>query len=125
MEKDVPNEAGSLLQLFTTLSSGDGLYHTPEKAVPVGVSRIHGCCPVRATGGSLLPCGRYLLAPLAENTKGGKGVMVLRVKPTPTRFPTISLYTPMDNTPLHSIPSVCRPWGGCGGQWAYWLDLTG
>ncbi len=34
--------------------------------------------------------------------------MVLRVKPTPTRFPTNSLYTPMDNTPLHSmcVPSV-------------------
>ncbi len=28
--------------------------------------------------------------------------MVLRVKPTPTRFPTNSLYTPMVNTPLHS-----------------------
>ncbi len=34
--------------------------------------------------------------------------MVLRVKPTPTRFPTNSLYTPMENTPLHSmcVPSV-------------------
>ncbi len=38
--------------------------------------------------------------------------MVLRVKPTPTWFPTNSLYTPMDNTPLHSISSVCHPWGG-------------
>ncbi len=37
--------------------------------------------------------------------------MVLRVRPTPTRFPTNSLYTPMDNTPLHSISSVCYPWG--------------
>ncbi len=37
--------------------------------------------------------------------------MVLRVKPTPTRFPTNSLYTLMDNTLLHSIPSVCHPWG--------------
>ncbi len=36
--------------------------------------------------------------------------MVLRVKPTPTRFPTNSLYTPMENTPLHSISSECRPW---------------
>ncbi len=35
---------------------------------------------------------------------------VLRVKPTPTRFPTNSLYTPMDNTPLHSISSVGHPW---------------
>ncbi len=36
--------------------------------------------------------------------------MVLRVKPTPTRFPTNCLYTPMDNKPLHSISSVCHPW---------------
>ncbi len=32
--------------------------------------------------------------------------MVLRVKPTPTRFPNSSLYTPMDCTLLHSISSV-------------------
>ncbi len=37
--------------------------------------------------------------------------MVLRVKPTPTRFPTNSLYAPMYNTPLHSMSSVCHPWG--------------
>ncbi len=37
--------------------------------------------------------------------------MVLRVKPTPARFPTNSLYTPMDNTPMHSITSVYHPWG--------------
>ncbi len=36
---------------------------------------------------------------------------VLQVMPTPTRFPTNSLYTPMDNTSLHSIPSVRHPWG--------------
>ncbi len=36
--------------------------------------------------------------------------MVLRVKPTPTRFPTNGLNTPMDNTPLHSISSLCHPW---------------
>ncbi len=40
--------------------------------------------------------------------------MVLRVKLTPTRFPTNSLYTPMDNTPMHSISSVCRPLGRAG-----------
>ncbi len=28
-------------------------------------------------------------------------------------FPTDSLYTPMDNAPLLSIPSVRRLWGGC------------
>ncbi len=33
--------------------------------------------------------------------------MVLGGKPTPTRFPINSLYTPMDNTLLHSIsPAV-------------------
>ncbi len=36
--------------------------------------------------------------------------MVLRVKPAPPRFPTNCLYIPMDNTPLHSISSVCHPW---------------
>ncbi len=39
--------------------------------------------------------------------------MVLRVKHTPTPFPTNSLYIPMDNAPLHSIASVCHPWGEC------------
>ncbi len=37
--------------------------------------------------------------------------MVLSVTPTPTRSTTNSLYTPMDSTPLHSISSVCHPWG--------------
>ncbi len=37
--------------------------------------------------------------------------MVLRVKPTPTRFPTDSLYTPMDNTPSHSTYQVCATRG--------------
>ncbi len=36
--------------------------------------------------------------------------MVLRVKPSLTRFPIKSLYTPMKNTPLHSLSSVCHPW---------------
>ncbi len=75
--------------------------------------RSHGCCPARATGGSL-PCGRYLLASLNVNEEGRKCLMVLRVKPTPTRSPTNSLYTPMDNTSLHSILSVVHPWGQVG-----------
>ncbi len=33
--------------------------------------------------------------------------------PTPTRFPTNRLYTPMGNTSLHSISSVCHPCGEC------------
>ncbi len=43
--------------------------------------------------------------------------MVLRVKPTRTRFPTKSIYTPMDNTPLHSISCVFHPWAGCCCRW--------
>ncbi len=61
-----------------------------------------------APQGGSLPCGRYLLAPLTGNTEGSKCLMVLRVRPTSTRFPTNSLYTPMGNTPLHSISSVCQ-----------------
>ncbi len=82
---------------------------------PILVGRIfhpgqsHGCCPVRATGGSL-PCGRYILAPLTGNKEGSMGLMVLQVKPTPTRFPTNSLNTPMDNTPFYSVP-----WGRATG----------
>ncbi len=69
--------------------------------------RSHGCCTVRATGGLLL-CGRFLLAPLTGNKEGSKGIIVLRVRPTSTRFPTNSLYTPMDNTLLHSISRMCH-----------------
>ncbi len=43
--------------------------------------------------GSSLPCGRYLLAPLTGNKEGSKGLMVLRVRPTPTRFPVNNLCT--------------------------------
>ncbi len=43
--------------------------------------------------------------------------MVLQVTPTPTRFPTSSLYTPMDKTPLHFISSVCH---SCGGVLRLW-----
>ncbi len=60
------------------------------------------------------PQGGYYHAdvpPSTGNKEGSKFLMVLRVKPTPTRFPTNSLYTAMDNTYLHSISSVCHPWG--------------
>ncbi len=46
-------------------------------------------------------CGRYLFAPLTGNKEGCNGLMVLRVRPKPTRFPINSLYTPLDNTLLH------------------------
>ncbi len=74
---------------------------------------IHGWCPVRATGG-LMSCGRYFLASLNGNKGGSKCLMVLRVRPTPTRFPTNSLYIPMENTPLHSIPRVYYSWDEWG-----------
>ncbi len=44
------------------------------------------------------------------NKEGSKGLMVPRVKPIPTRFPANSLYTPMDNTPLHSISTLPLLW---------------
>ncbi len=50
--------------------------------------------------------------------------MVLRVRPTPTQFPTNSLYTPMDNTLLHSISSVCYPWGNGWRDKAYRLTAV-
>ncbi len=56
-------------------------------------------------------CGRYVLASLTETKEGSKCLVVLRVKPTPNRLPTTSLYSSMDNKPLHSIPSVCHPRG--------------
>ncbi len=37
--------------------------------------------------------------------------MALRVEPTPTPVPTNGRCTPMENTPVYSISSVCRPWG--------------
>ncbi len=55
--------------------------------------RSHGCCPVGSTGGSLR-CGRYVLALLAGNEKWSKELMVIRVRPTPTRFPTTVLNAP-------------------------------
>ncbi len=92
---------------------GNGGHSLGFEQEPILVGRVfypgwsHGCWPVRATGVAL-PCGRYLLVPLTLNKQGSSGLMVLRVKPTPTRFPTNSLNTPMDNTPLHSLPSVWR-----------------
>ncbi len=45
------------------------------------------------------------------NKKRNKELMVLRVRPAQTRFPANSLYTPVENTPLHSIPRVCHARG--------------
>ncbi len=48
------------------------------------------------------PCERYAHAPLIGKNEGSIGLMVLRVKPTPTRFPINRLYTAMDNSSLFS-----------------------
>ncbi len=47
----------------------------------------------------------YLL-PYLGIKKGASALLVLRFKPTPTRFPTNSLNTPMDNTFLH-LKHIC------------------
>ncbi len=62
-----------------------------------------------------LPCGRHLRAPLTGNEEGSMGLMVLRVRPTPTRFPINIYYTPLDNTPMHSKPDV---------GWCYTFGIT-
>ncbi len=83
--------------------------HLVFEQQPNLVSRIfyhgccHGCCPVRATGGSL-PCGHYLLSSL--NKEESKDLLVLRVKPTLTRFLPSILYTPVVGTLLYSIANV-------------------
>ncbi len=41
-------------------------------SLSVGFS-VHGCSPVRATGGSL-PCGRYILAPLTWKKEGARAL---------------------------------------------------
>ncbi len=40
------------------------------------------------------------------NLVGNVGFMVLRVKPTPNRFPANILYIVLDSTPLHSTKRV-------------------
>ncbi len=44
--------------------------------------------------------------PLTGNKEWSKGLTVLRANPTPTRFSANSVFIPMGNTPLGSIPSV-------------------
>ncbi len=52
----------------------------------------------------------YQLSSLG-NKKGAKGYMVHRLGPAPAQFPTKILYTPVNSTPLHPVPSVWRPLG--------------
>ncbi len=53
----------------------------------------------------------YLL-PLLGIKKGARALWYSELGPTPARFPTNSLYTPMDNTTVYSIPRLCHPWRG-------------
>ncbi len=79
---------------------------------PIAVGRIyhqgwsHGCGPgLVTTLWTLFTCS------LTGNNEGSKGPKVPQVKPTLTLFPTNSIYTSVDNTPLHFISIVCHPWG--------------
>ncbi len=50
-----------------------------------------------------------VLASLTGNKEGGKGLMVLRVKPTPTRFPINSLLLPRWTTHPCILYQACAP----------------
>ncbi len=58
--------------------------------------RSHGYCPIRATRGSL-PRRHYLLDSSTGNKDGSMELMVLRLRPAPTQFPTNILYTPVSS----------------------------
>ncbi len=63
-----------------------------------------------------LPCGRYLLAPLTGSKEGSKSLVVsLLVKPTPTRFPTNSLYATDGQHAVvaNLVHPLYLPEGGC------------
>ncbi len=75
-----------------TFSFVGRIFLTPEtEQYPILVSRIF---PSRTKPWMLpspghrasLPCGRYLFASLTGNKEGGKGLMILRDKPTPIQF---------------------------------------
>ncbi len=90
--------------LSSSLSLSVG-FSIQNEAMDVPGSRHSGLTTMR----------KLLLATLTGIKERSKCLTVLRVKPTPTRFLTNSRYTPMDNTPLHSISSVCHPWSNsCG-----------
>ncbi len=59
-------------------------------------------CPAPATGDSL-PWRQFFSIPWREIYIGVNERMVLRVRPTPARFPTNTLSTAEDSTTLHSV----------------------
>ncbi len=56
-----------------------------RSSLSLSVGRSRGCWSVCATGGSL-PWGCYLLAPLTGNKERSMGLVVLWLRPTPTRL---------------------------------------
>ncbi len=80
---------------------------TSSLSLSVGFSIQNEAMDVVRSAPQVLTTVRTLLV----NKVGSKELIVFRVQPTSTRYPTNSLYTPTDNTPLHSISSVCHPWG--------------
>ncbi len=79
-------------------------------------NRSHACCLVRATKDSQT-CQRYFLASITGSSKENKGLMVFRVRPIPTRFPTNILNTPVSKS---VTPEGVRRWV----EGAYFPDLT-
>ncbi len=69
---------------------------------------------VRATEGSLLPCGRYLLAPLTGNKEGSKGPMTHLVEPTPRNQgsnPSRGGQGPDDDASQVQTAAITNLWG--------------
>ncbi len=95
------------------------IFPTPEKVGPVQLwTVVYSCIQDEAMNiagsaphGTHYHADAIYLLPYRRKKEGNKGLMVLRVKPAPTRFTTNRLYTPMDSIPLHSLLNVCCPWG--------------
>ncbi len=54
-------------------------------------------CEQCEIGRMIRQCRRYLLAPLTGNKEGCKKRMVVRVGPTPIRYPVSSISSPMNS----------------------------
>ncbi len=57
------------------------------------------------------PTSMHVLLPNLVIKEGARGIILLWVKPKPTWFPTKIICIPVDNTPLHAMPSLRCPWG--------------
>ncbi len=77
----------------------------PEAADLLGLGEVAGLAG-RIHHSGLSPVPPLKLTSMRTIFHYQIGAKELRVRPTPTRFPTEILPAPMDNTPLHSIPSA-------------------